>query len=183
MQALVDCKVMMDTFQLRDLFEKHHELVMQSALRVTGNLEDAEDALQTVFMRLTKREKLPDLDEGAKPYLHRAAVNAALDIMRFKKSRRSLPIEEMAFALEDEARPGPEKLRSSAELQSLLREAISHLNERAAEVFILRYIEGYSNQEIAEMIGTSPGTVAVTLHRTRGQLRQEIKSFLGGKNE
>ena len=51
--------------------------------------------------------------------------------------------------------------------------------DRAAEVFALRYLEGLSNPQIASLLGTSQAVVAVTLHRTRGRLRKEIRPLLG----
>ncbi|MEJ7617640.1 MAG: sigma-70 family RNA polymerase sigma factor, partial [Pyrinomonadaceae bacterium] len=63
------------------------------------------------------------------------------------------------------------------------RAAIPRLGERAAEVFTLRYLEGYDNREIAELIGTSQMVVAVTLHRSRSRLRKEIGKYLEGHHE
>ena len=63
------------------LFREHHGAVYRAAYRITGNAMDAEDVLQTVFTRLLRRERQrPFRERGS--YLHRAAVNAALDLMR-----------------------------------------------------------------------------------------------------
>lgn len=154
-------------------------MVIQAAYRVTGRAEDAEDVLQTVFMRLIKRDNLPDLSEGSGPYLRRAAVNAALDIVRSRKAA-SVPLESVVDFLVDRGEQRPDQVRSAAELRGWLREAVSRLNDRAAEIFTLRFIEGASNQEIADLLETSPGTVAVTIHRVRTQLQASLQSFLGG---
>ena len=58
------------------------------------------------------------------------------------------------------------------------RRRAEKLGERAATVFALRYFEGYDNNKIAELLGTSPTVVAVTLHRARTRLRREIGQFL-----
>jgi RNA polymerase sigma factor (sigma-70 family) len=62
-----------------------------------------------------------------------------------------------------------------------LRSALARLNPKAAEVFVLKFLEGYSNQEIADILGTTAGTIAVTIHRTRSRLQAEMQPFLGGK--
>ena len=64
-------------------------------------------------------------------------------------------------------------------MHDLIRGAIARLAPRTAEVFALHYFEGYSNPQIAEMLDLSPGGVAVTLHRARTHLKEEIRSFLG----
>ena len=72
------------------IYREHSARVLAAAYRVTGSSHDAEDVLQTVFMRLVRREGAALGDEpGA--YLHRAAVNAALDVVRSRKTARSAP--------------------------------------------------------------------------------------------
>ena len=74
---------------------------------------------------------------------------------------------------------GPDQLYSATEFRRWFREAISRLNPNAAEIFVLKYFHDLGNNEIAELLGTSPGTVAVTLHRTRTRLQSEIESIYG----
>ena len=62
------------------IFNENHGLVYRVAYRITGNNEDAEDVLQTLFLRLLRREVLPDIDRNPRAYMHRAAINIALDI-------------------------------------------------------------------------------------------------------
>jgi RNA polymerase sigma-70 factor (ECF subfamily) len=166
---------------LEELFQRHHALVFQAAYRISGSASDAEDVLQTVFLRLLRRqgeggpgvERLQPNPEG---YLHRAAVNAALDLVRARARSRSVPIDE---AVVEDASAGPERALRSRELRDWLRRAVAGLGGRAAEVFALRYLEGLSNPQIADLLGTSQAVIAVTLHRTRGRLRKEIRPLLG----
>jgi RNA polymerase sigma factor (sigma-70 family) len=64
-------------------------------------------------------------------------------------------------------------------IQDWLREALGELNPKAAEIFILKHVEGYDNAEIAKMIGTSRGTVAVLLFRARARLKKSVRRRLG----
>ena len=68
------------------------------------------------------------------------------------------------------------RLVSDRELGERLRAALARLPERAAEVFVLRHVEGYSNREIGRLLGISWGTVAVTLHRARRRLQTELST-------
>ena len=60
-----------------------------------------------------------------------------------------------------------------------MRQALARMSPKAAEVFTLRYFEGYGNHEIAKLLGTSRSTVNVILHRTRRKLREELGSYFG----
>ena len=182
MQALAQLdSSMVATGALQEMFEKHYSLILDSAYRVTGSFADAEDVLQTVFMRLVKKTRLPEVGDDSRRYLKRAAVNAALDVIRKRKVDRKVPIDSFEDNFPGSNSPQPDRLYSESELRSWLRRALAKMNPRSAEVFALKHFEGYSNQEIAETLETSPGVVAVTLHRTRSRLQSEIQDFLGGR--
>ena len=154
---------------LERMFDQHHAAVFRAAYRVTGNAADAEDVLQTVFLRLSARQEGADEVSAIEGYLRRAAVNASLNLLD-RKSRRNVPLE---------GAPEPHAHEDQRDLREVLRIAIAKLGGRTAEMFALRFIEGYENPEIAEMFGISPMVVAVTLHRARKQLQKEI-GLLGG---
>jgi RNA polymerase sigma-70 factor, ECF subfamily len=163
---------------LEEIFQGHHAGVLRAAYRITGNATDAEDVLQTVFLRLARRPAdAPPLDNiGA--YLHRAAVNAALDLVRDRRESQHVTIEAHAPQLAA-AVALPDSQMQARELRDFIRRAVARLAPRAAEVFALHYFEGYSNSEIAGMLEISASGVGVTLHRARTRLQEEIQSFLG----
>ena len=165
--------------EMEQIFRDHHKRVYHAAYRVTGNAMDAEDAVQTVFMRLVRRQDRTQLSENPGSYLHRAAINASLDIIRAKKNARSSSIEEFAPAMPDPAAASPERDQTDREIREVLRTTLTALNPRTSEVFALRYFEGYGNHEIATMLGTSRSTIAVMLHRARIRLKEEIRSLAG----
>ena len=76
--------------ELESLFREHHDRVFRAAYRVTGSVVDAEDVLQTVFLRLSRRTEGINLDPSPASYLHRAAINTSLDVMR--QRARTTPI-------------------------------------------------------------------------------------------
>ena len=82
--------------------------------------------------------------------------------------------------LAEPAYRGPERLQGSGEIREWLRGALARLNPRIAEMFMLRFFEGKDNPEIARLLKTTPGTVAVTLSRTRDRLQKEYRAYLGG---
>ena len=163
---------------LEAIFREHHGAVYRAAYRITGNAADAEDVLQTVFTRLLRREEQPDLSNSAGSYLHRAAVHAALDLMRKRKRARAVDLEEVSEQLVDED-AGPERRRGSREIAVRVREALGRLSPRQAEIFSLRYLEGLGNLEIATMLGSSQTSIAVILHRARHRLQRELAPLEG----
>lgn len=167
-----------DVNDFEEVFRRHNRIVYRAAYRVTGNPADAEDVMQTVFLRLFKRHDDLDLGDNPEGYMHRTAVNAALDLLRSRKAARNIPLEDVSPRFSDDSSPDPEARHHAGELREWLRKAIAGLNQTAAEMFVLRYFEGYGNQEIAQIMGTSQGTVAVTLHRTRSRLQEEIGKLL-----
>lgn len=164
--------------ELETLFRAHYDQVFRTAYRITGSVVDAEDVLQTVFLRLVRREGGHDLSPSPVSYLLRAATNASLDLLRSRSRSKSVSLEEMEPDQFKSSTQNPEAQHASRELRKLVQQAVARLGERAAEIFVLRYYEGYDNREIAEMLGTSQMVVAVTLHRSRLRLRKEIGEYL-----
>jgi len=166
--------------ELERIFRENHALVFRAAYRITGNAGDAEDVLQTVFLRMLKRDPGADPVTNMTSFLHRAAVNAALDLARSRQNIKNIPMDEMEPVLAEPASRNPERLHNSTEIRDWLRDALGRLNPRIAEMFSLRFFEGRDNPEIAQLLNTTPGTVAVTLSRTRDRLEKEYRAYLGG---
>ena len=164
---------------LQDIFEAHHGLVFRTAYRITGNAADAEDVLQTLFLRLLRRDQGRSRGEvllQQESYLRRAAVNVALDVVRAGKGSKTIPIDDLPPG-RSPATPTRRTEPESRELQGQLRRALATLPAREAEIFALRFFEERSNQEIAGLLGISQVHVAVILHRTGRQLQKEIRSY------
>jgi RNA polymerase sigma-70 factor, ECF subfamily len=164
--------------ELEVLFQAHHERVFRAAHRITGSPADAEDVLQTVFLRLARSQGTWDLSENPAAYLSRAAINAALDVVR--KRGRVVGLDDLTQDQEprESGTRNPESQQADRELRNLIRQAVSRLGTTAAEMFVLRYYEGLDNQEIAKLLGTSQVVVGVVLHRARTKLRKEIGHYL-----
>lgn len=147
------------------VYRESSDAVYRSAYRILGNAEDAEDVLQTVFLRFLRRDISLGIIDSPEPYLRRAAVNAALDIIRAKKTKTT-SIDSLVKEPATQAQQ---------ELSFRLREALSRIDPKWAEMFVLRFVEGYGNKEIAEILETSQTMVAVTLFRARQKLQNEIR--------
>jgi len=165
-----------EPLDLEKVFIEHQGRVYRAAHRITGDAQDAEDVLQTVFLRLAHRAEGTPLIANLPSYLYRAAINAALDLLRARRERGSVAIEE-AEGSPDASSNRPDRAHEVGEIRAWLRHALSQLKPRAAEVFALRHLEGYDNRDIARMLGISRVSVAVMLHRTRRRLRREFRAM------
>jgi RNA polymerase sigma-70 factor (ECF subfamily) len=164
------------------VFETYHGLIFRTAYRITGNAADAEDVLQTIFLRLLRQSPATQPLDKEESYLRRAAINASLDLLRTRQSNRAVPFSDSTL---EGMRPAGAGLPGSdlpgSDLKECLRCAFASLSPRSAEIFALRHFEDFSNRQIAEALHISQVLVAVTLHRTRRQLQKEIRSCIGGQ--
>jgi len=156
------------------LFREHYEFVHRTAHRITGNSSDAEDVLQTLFLRLLRHDFSRELGTNPKAYLYRATVNLALDVIR-SRQRHSFVSDSMELL---EARDGGTPSRGEEDILSRLRAALAELKPKAVEILVLRHVHGYTDVEIAKLLGTTRGTIAVSLFRTRSRLRKSIRGYL-----
>ena len=153
------------TPDLEDIFREHSRLVYRTAYSITGSWQDAEDVLQTIFVRLLEREHSVEFTKSPGAYLYRAAVNASLNIVQSRKRRdetddvESLEVPVPVSGIDDDMR-------------GALLASVAQLNPKAVEILILHYEHNYSDAQIAKMLGKSRGTIAVTLYRARARLKK-----------
>jgi RNA polymerase sigma-70 factor, ECF subfamily len=162
--------------ELEELFQEHYRLIYRTAYSVTGSRQDAEDVLQTVFLQLLRRGFPADFGRNPKGYLYRAAVNLSLNTVRTRKRQQLVDGVERLLA----PVPAPGSAADDR-LQRSLLDAIAQLNPRAVEILILRYEHDHSDAEIAKILGTSRGTIAVSLYRTRARLKKLLSRAAPGK--
>ena len=153
-----------DHLAFQRLYRGHVGRVHSLALRMAGG-EWAEDLTQEVFLRAWKKLDTFRGDASFGTWLYRLAVNLILsrrETLR-RRSRRHVPgsglLERMASR------------RSSPGLALDFEEGIRRLPDRARDVFVLYDVEGYTHQEVAELMGISIGTSKSQLHRARMMLR------------
>lgn len=149
-----------------ELYDRHYAAVYRAALRVTGNAADAEDVLQTVFLRVLHQGGRPDSAQMPEAYLRRAATNAAVDLIRRRSSHAETGLDGVAPIA---------AIQSPTLLKEQLRRALATLEAEDAVMFLLRFVEGLSNGEIAAMFGLEKNNIAVRLHRIRQLLQTEME--------
>jgi RNA polymerase sigma-70 factor (ECF subfamily) len=147
----------------QELYQRYADAVFRTALRVTGNAADAEDVLQSVFLKFLDHEVMPDPIRSPESYLRRAASNAAIDLLRRRGASPESPMAENR----DYASPADRPLEKER-----VRRALARLDPEDAELFVMCYLEGFSYEELAEQYGVAKGTVASRLYRIRADLQK-----------
>ncbi len=148
---------------------EHGRTVFQAAFRILGSAEDAEDVAQDVFLEVSSRSNREAIENwGA--YLRRLTVFRSLDRRRKSRGEVTAGFEEFPTSADS---PVDEAIQR--ELADRLRDLIARLPEREGAVFALRYFEGLTNSQIAEVLEINAGAVAVALHRVRSKLEAAAK--------
>ena len=150
------------------LMLQHERLVLRTALRMLGRLEDAQDTAQEVFMKLYRHIDNIDAARGVESWLYRTTMNACFDHIR--KRRPTDPIEwEPPVAATQHA--GMER----DQRRQLLNEALKTLPEKECAAVILREIEGLDTAEVALILGSSEATVRSQVSMGKAHLKRHLE--------
>jgi RNA polymerase sigma-70 factor, ECF subfamily len=150
----------------------HERMVVGTAYRLLGRMEDAQDAAQEVFLRLLKN--LDRIEGDPKPWLYRVTVNICND--RYRRRRLTAePDEQMLSAIVDPA-PNAERVLALDHRKRLLMEGLGTLAERERAAVVLRDIEGLSTREVAGILGIEEVTVRSQISVARVKLAKYVRS-------
>jgi RNA polymerase sigma-70 factor (ECF subfamily) len=163
------------------LFRRYQRPLFQTALRVLGNTEDAEDALQDGLLSAYRNLKRFEGRSQFSTWLTRIVINAALMRRRSAKARPAVsldepPREDELPAAERFADDGltPEQVFANTEIRELLSENLDQLSPLLRTAFVLREVQGYSTGEAARKLGVTENTLKARLWRARHQLAERL---------
>lgn len=147
-------------------FRKFGDTVLRTAYHYTGNMSEAEDITQDVFLKLHADPRGFDSDEHLKAWLIRCAINSGINFrksFRFRNRRSFDEVSENAlscdFSLEDKS----------------ILEKVMKLPQKYRSVIYLYYYEEYSIKEISELLDIKENTVSSQLQRARKKLKSELE--------
>jgi RNA polymerase sigma-70 factor, ECF subfamily len=174
-----------DVSAFEELVNRYEKKIFRLTRNITGNREDAEDAMQEAFLKSYTHLQTFQGDSRFYTWLVRIAANEAL--MRLRKRRPgefsiddSLPGDEDLLPRElDDWGPSPEQRYAQMEMQEILSDAIEKLEPDFKIVFVLRDIEELSTEETAGLLGLSVTATKSRLLRARLKLRQRLNRFFG----
>jgi RNA polymerase sigma-70 factor (ECF subfamily) len=157
-----------------DLIMRQHErMVLATALRLTGNLEDAKDVSQEVFLKLYRNLSKVAAPGALAAWLYRVTVNACHDLRRRRPV--SAPME-MADELPDVAKD-PQAHVTEAERRRVLELSLRLLSEKERAALVLRDLEGLSTEETARVLGSSKATVRSQVSKARMKVHDFVERY------
>lgn len=186
-----DTKILVKRAQKNDLaaFEElvriYQNKVFALCVNLAGNRDDAQDLAQEAFIRAYKALASFRNEADFGTWLHRITVNVWLNHKRKKSSQQMLSLDEPyqsedgdSLKREVAAEDGdPLQLLEQKEFSNMVYTALKTLSGEHRAVLVLREIEGYSYDEVAQMLGCTLGTVKSRLSRAREAMRRSLKEM------
>ena len=145
------------------LYDQYHNMVYRIALVSMRSMQDAEDVVQSVFLKLLEG-KCPPEPGHERGWLATVTVNACRDLLRWRMRRKTEPLDEQIPFHDPE--------------ENALFDAVLKLPQKYRAAVHLHYFEGYTCDEIGDMLGITPSAVSMRLHRARKLLRSELKAVI-----
>ncbi len=176
--ALLRAHVAGDPDAFAELVRRHRDRLWAVALRTTGDLEEAADAVQDALLSAFRRASTFRGDAQVTTWLHRIVVNACLDGMRRRKAKPSDPLPDeqdrsMALSSEEPAGYLPEVSDRRADVLA----ALMQLSDEQRAALVLVDMEGYTVDEAADMLDCAPGTVKSRCSRGRARLAPLLTAY------
>src|SRR5262245_55975378 len=154
------------------LMHRYTGAVYNLAYRMLGNPEDAEDAVQEIFLRAYTRLASFDRTRRFSTWLLSIGSNYCID--RLRRRRYSwLTLDDITFSLPSRER-GPERSALEHEQQQIIQRALQQLPDNYRTVTVLRYWNDLSYEEIARVTGLTESTIKTRLHRARHMLAEAL---------
>lgn len=169
-----------DGVAFSDLMAMHEGRMYAVALRMCGNREDAQDCLQDAMIRIYRSIAGFKAQSSFSTWVYRITMNTCLDELRRRKVRGATSLDgllDSGWSPSDED-DVPEKHAIASEQRRMLDQAIAELPEDMRAAVVLRDIQGFSYDEIAEALTANIGTVKSRISRGRERLRQILKEHM-----
>jgi RNA polymerase sigma-70 factor (ECF subfamily) len=167
-----------------ELFQLLYPRVLRTVWAMLTNETEAHDVCQDAWIKAWERRAQFNFQSSFSTWVHRIAINAALDALRRRKRLRSKLTSLFKSTGEAVARApatvhaNPDHALRNKELGHLIEAAVAELPEDQRTVLVLREYEGYSYGEIANLVGCKPGTVMSRLHLARTKLKAHLRRDL-----
>lgn len=173
-----------DIEAFRQLVERYRKKVYGIAWGMTGNHGDSDDIAQEAFIKAYRKLGEFEGQSGFYTWLYRIAMNCSLDLLRRRGRRAELDLEGALDAAErrlaDTRGASPDGMRGAAaeELREAVARGVAELPEKHRAALVLHDLEGMPHDEIARVLGCSPGTVRSRLHYARLAMQRKLRKFV-----
>ena len=170
--------------QFRKLVGEYQEMVINTCYRFVFNHEDAEDLAQEVFVEVYRSLEQFRAESKLSTWIYRIAVTKSLDhlrrmkrIKRFGSLKRIIGINDPASEIASTPGDTPPETLEENERARILQSALNALPDNQRAAFLLSKQDGYSNQEIADLLKTSVSAVESLVHRAKKNLHDRLYAY------
>lgn len=166
---------------IEELYEKLYIELLRWCTNMCGNIHLAEELVQEAFLKATaNQENLQSLTyKQQRAWLYKTARNLFVD--HYRKYQRELLSSFTLESKEGRGNPLNQLMEDSREEEILWNMLIASLSEQERTPFIMRYLMGYTSNEIGDMFNISPATVRSRLHNARKRIRKELGIYTKGE--
>jgi len=185
-RALVRAAQRGDEQAFRKLVERYQRRVVQLALGMTKDPDEAMDIAQETFVKVHRYLPYFKGDSSFYTWTYRIAMNLCLDAQRRRGRLERVDLEqgdeaeiEAAMDPPSSALSGPQRQTLNAELRVKIEQALSSLSENHRAILLLRELEGLSYEELARVLGIRKGTVMSRLFHARLKMQNKLREYLG----
>jgi len=162
-----------DMKAFRQLFDKYKNRVYAVAFGMLGNRGKANEVTQDVFVRIYRLSANIDINRPFFTYLYRITVNACRDFMKREGSKK---LEALSSAKSIQSSAGnPETIYAKQEKKEVIRQVANRLSPQQRTVFVLRHLEGFTLDEIGQILNCKAATVRAHLHFARTKIKKIIE--------
>jgi len=165
----------LDREALSWIYRTYHPAMYRYLYHHLGDAQTAQDLASEVFRRL-----LQELRDGGGPsrqlsaWLYRVAHNLIVDELRRRTHRDHHPLDERLVETLSDSSKSPEELAGTAVTNARIRAALHDLTPEQREVIVLKFLQGMSNAEVAEITGKTVSAIKALQHRGLGALREQL---------
>lgn len=159
------------------VYERYYRLVFYLALKMLKKEDLAEDAVQDIFIRFWRYRENLKAEGSIKSFLMTIGKNHLLNEIRNNKNQilKHLLLQDK----EEQTKNETENALYYKELNGIVQKGMEGLTNRKKEIFALKVLQGYSNQEIAEKLSISPNTVKFQLCQAKKSVRNYVEKYIG----
>lgn len=178
----------------QSLVDRYQNRLYNAAFRILSNTQESEEVVQETFIRVLQNlEKLKNQASFA-AWIFKVTHNLCIDVIRAKQRRGKLPAmifdpqstqdqddqSQVNFGVVSQiadSEPGPAERVDDAERHEMIAASLGRLPESQRAVIVLHDIEGFSYEEVAEIVGANVGTVRSRLHYGRQKLKELLSPY------
>jgi RNA polymerase sigma-70 factor (ECF subfamily) len=173
-----------DIFAFTSLVRKYDKQVMQLAYNMVGNVEDAQDIYQEVFVRVYKKISGFTFRSEFSTWLYRVVINMCINFQKQRSRKKRMfagehrfdPVQRFSNTVADDGQT-PEQVLLNHELADEIELALQALSAKQKAVFVMRHYNGTKIREIAEILKCSEGTIKNYLFRATQKMQAQLREY------